>query len=244
MITLSVDNFLQAYDELYRDIEKIIKGIDNSANTAVENTSAKEAVDDGGQALAFHISQYTKRKIKNSFPLVQPSDKGLITEWRYALAALVDEMLLYHFEWLGSEHWHRYLAEEAIFDTAYAGRKIFSRIASLPKRYRNKKQLDQLATIYLLVLELGFKGEWRYSQKKLSNYRHHLGKWRQQPEAPTRAFPQAHDPDKTFTGKPAKLATLSNWLRYLKYVILFYMLIMLAIWLPLVHDLYDVLDGV
>jgi type VI secretion system protein ImpK len=90
-------------------------------------------------------------------------------EAQYAMAALADEMFL-HTEWSGREAWLGTMLESALFGTQIAGEEIFKRIDAL-LGVRTGAAVD-LATVYFMILGLGFEGRYRGSDGSvLGGYR-------------------------------------------------------------------------
>ncbi|MED5523371.1 MAG: DotU family type IV/VI secretion system protein [Pseudomonadota bacterium] len=94
----------------------------------------------------------------------------------YAMAALADEIFLLEIQWDGQQHWGDYLLEYNLFKRRQAGRQFFELIDWLLRQRQGHGQLMELATLYLLALQLGFKGEYRghKGQTVLADYRRKL----------------------------------------------------------------------
>lgn len=92
---------------------------------------------------------------------------------RFLKAALADEVLL-NTDWAGRAHWRHVLIEATLFNTSYAGERVFDDIEQLLRvREASQRPLGQL---YLYLLSLGFQGRFRGSaeHQRIADYRREL----------------------------------------------------------------------
>ncbi|WP_207482418.1 DotU family type IV/VI secretion system protein [Arenibaculum pallidiluteum] len=80
-------------------------------------------------------------------------------EAQYAMAALADDVFLHEIEWDGREVWRLNHLEQRLFRSRLAGDRIFERMDALLAS--GDRRLLQLASVYLCILSLGFKGRHR-----------------------------------------------------------------------------------
>ena len=80
-------------------------------------------------------------------------------EAQYAMVALADDIFLHEVAWNGRDTWRYNHLEHRIFQSRLAGDRIFERIEGLLAA--NDRRLIQLASVYLCILSLGFKGRFR-----------------------------------------------------------------------------------
>ncbi len=94
-------------------------------------------------------------------------------EAQYAMAALADETFL-QLEWSGKEEWRANLLESKLFQSHVAGGRIFDRIDQLLET--REPGCGEMAALYLLVLSLGFRGQyWGVDdQGQIARYRREL----------------------------------------------------------------------
>ena len=92
---------------------------------------------------------------------------------RYLKAVLADEILL-NSDWAGREHWRHELLEAKLFKSSHAGEQVFSQIDQLLSAREPSQR--PLAKLYLYVISLGFKGQFRGDAdlSKLASYRNDL----------------------------------------------------------------------
>ena len=81
-----------------------------------------------------------------------------LDEAQYVAAATADEAFV-NLDWPGREYWTHNLIESRLFGSHVAGERLFRRLDKL-LHDRNRAQQD-LATVYLLVLGVGFRGKYR-----------------------------------------------------------------------------------
>jgi len=161
--------------------------------------------------------------------------RQVIDETRYAMAALADEVFL-NAAWEGRRPWKGHLLEAHLFESRGAGEVIFERIDDLiahPDPARN-----DLASIYLMLLGLGFQGKYRDQaggQSTLAAYGRRLFVYlaHRQPELQETThhlFPEAYE---RFPGGRTgpRLPHLRPWI--LGFVLL------LTLWLAAAHGIWN-----
>ena len=95
-----------------------------------------------------------------------------LEELVYIMAAFADETYVCLLEWPGKDYWHDHLMELRLFHTQIAGQDIFLRIDKL--LVRQDYGVEELAAIYLMVLALGFKGQYLRDPAAVESYRKKL----------------------------------------------------------------------
>lgn len=152
----------------------------------------------------------------------------------YAMAALADDIFILELDWPGRDAWVNSPLEKKMFGTCRAGQEFFD----LADRLINTKQctaLDaDLASVFLLILQLGFKGKHRgqHGMAKLAEYRKRLliiaGERRVSSEA-QHVFIQAYQ-QQISDGKDQRIAPLAPWIRWLRHLGIGYLLLSTLIW--------------
>jgi type VI secretion system protein ImpK len=80
------------------------------------------------------------------------------------MAALADEVLIFELDWPGRDVWLSLLLEQTMFGSSNAGSRFFALARKLVQdNVRSPLHMD-LAAVFLLAMELGFKGCWRSRQ--------------------------------------------------------------------------------
>jgi type VI secretion system protein ImpK len=95
-----------------------------------------------------------------------------LEELVYIMAAFADETFVCLLEWPGKDYWRDHLMELRLFHSQIAGQDIFRRIDILLVRL--DYGVEELAAIYLMMLALGFKGQYLRNPEAVELYRKKL----------------------------------------------------------------------
>jgi type VI secretion system protein ImpK len=152
----------------------------------------------------------------------------------YAMAALADEIFILELDWQGRAAWLDNLLEQRLFRSCGAGQRLFMMIEALLRcRDRNPLHVD-LAAVYLLVLQLGFKGVFRGpgGAARLQQYRTRLfdlvhGQGGAGAEF---AFPQAYSQPVPHNLPEQRVAPLSPWLSLCRTALILYAVVSSVVW--------------
>lgn len=159
----------------------------------------------------------------------------------YALAALVDEQLIHDTEWRGKSRWTGHLLEQRIYRSSLAGRRLFAAIESLPAEPWQPQLKRQMALVYLMVLQLGFRGELRGEEDRLAPYLRQLESLvagAEESTLPARACAQAYAHNIEPAGAE-RLAPLSHWINRMLLLAGLYLLASTAVWLVALAGFMD-----
>ncbi|KGI78270.1 DotU family type IV/VI secretion system protein [Oleiagrimonas soli] len=172
---------------------------------------------------------------------------------RYVMAALADEVIIFELsrpdsnDW--TAHWVEHLIEHSIARSRVAGRQFFVLAKALVECRAPSVLEANLAAVFLLALQLGFKGMYRgpESNSILRAYRsrlHKLARLGDIGKAREHAFPQAYDYAVQVDESSAQVRpALSPWLRAATYVTVGYLLLSSALWITLTWSLVYSLGG-
>ncbi len=174
--------------------------------------------------------------------LEQRGSEAQLSQYRavsYVMAALADEVLLFDLDWAGQSAWLSVLLEHRLCGSRLAGRRFFEQAeALLASPARNTLQCD-LASCYLLALQLGFKGMHRSvrSAADLDPLRERL--WRfvngsSPPDYASQLFPQAHA-HTLVSAQDARIAPTAPWLRAAQAWVCGFVVLSSLLWLWLVQ---------
>jgi type VI secretion system protein ImpK len=180
----------------------------------------------------------------------------------YLMAALADEILILELDWPGRDAWLDVLLEQRLFTTNNAGSRFFTLAQQLLQGARGNPVYIDLAAVFLLAMELGFKGRYRgrQGQAALTSLRQQLYHLVEQGSgsaagpgvgqesaggmalhharrtalASPPACAQAYD-YLLRNGKDERLAPLSPWYSLGLYALLGYVLVSMLTWLILMH---------
>jgi type VI secretion system protein ImpK len=95
-----------------------------------------------------------------------------LEEMTYIMAAFADEAFLCLLDWNGKSYWRDHLMELRLFRSQIAGQEIFKRIDKVIAR--RDHGAEELCAVYLMVLALGFKGQYLHSPASVDSYRSKL----------------------------------------------------------------------
>lgn len=162
-------------------------------------------------------------------------------DFLYSMVAMLDEVFL-SFPWHGQRRWKHNLMEKRFFQTQVAGELFFKKVDDLIEE--NDPLRHDLASVYLMVLALGFKGKYRGEddEGQLSWYRQQLYTlMHKHPSSlyqPGRAQLIEESYDHTINiAAPKGLPNLKNWVIAFSSIIVAYVLISSFLWYGLVRDL-------
>ena len=136
-------------------------------------------------------------------------------EAQYIMAALADEIFILELDWSGRTHWLNYLLEAALFRTHCAGRQVFAYADQLLRTRAPTSLHIDLASVILITLQLGFKGQYRgeHAEPKLREYRNKLLQFvtaRRRSTENQPGFPQAYQ-HRIAETEDRRIAPLSRW---------------------------------
>jgi type VI secretion system protein ImpK len=181
--------------------------------------------------------QAQAREVRDSCTETQQKAHRLAT---YVMAALADEIFLLdeHTRWEGRDSWLYYLLERALFRSGSAGRDFFTHLDLLLQSRLNDDLRADLASVFLIALQLGFQGQHRgdHGAASLASYRqrllHYIRACRQ-PLPDQAAFQQAYDHLLAETTEH-RLAPLASWYRAGGIALAAYLVLSSIVWFAIV----------
>lgn len=158
----------------------------------------------------------------------------------YVMAALADEIFI-ELDWPGRRPWLSCLVEHEVFGTRTAGTSFFDRAEEvLAAPVRDPLHCD-LASCFLLALQLGFKGVHRSAAAapQLEALRARL--WRFVHGSADRAWPASLFPQAgehtVISPHDARIAPIAPWLRAARWWAVGFLVLSSVLWLALVQPL-------
>lgn len=158
---------------------------------------------------------------------------------QYVMAALADEIFILELDWAGHEAWLDVLIEHKLFQSNKAGRQFFEFAAQILRPQQRSALHIELASVFLLALQLGFKGLYRghEGEATLRSYRQQLYRLvnagghghRGEP-----AFFQAYQ-HRLSGDKDQRLAPLTPWYALGRIALAVYLALSTVVWLALLH---------
>lgn len=201
--------FLWTFDRLYLACLKYGAVLDQEDASAHALAVEKMTLSLGGE-----IDEI----LHKSFDAPHGLPPKLTAEIQYALAALIDELLIHEISWAGREAWFQNLVERKLFRTAVAGRRVFQNIDSLQDRYFGNPHQKSMAYLYLMLLHLGFRGELRARPEQIRTYQAYLadladipkGSLEPIPGISPPVFPQAYE-HSIVNPQGQRLSSMRHW---------------------------------
>jgi type IV/VI secretion system ImpK/VasF family protein len=95
-----------------------------------------------------------------------------LEELVYLMAAFADETFACLVDWSGRDYWSEHWMESRLFNSQIAGEDIFRRIDSILTR--QDYGAEELSSIYLMVLALGYRGQYLRDPAAVDVYRKRL----------------------------------------------------------------------
>jgi len=195
-----------------------------------------------GRLLA--VVSHQAREVRGSASAVEAQAHA---KAQYAMAALADEIFLLELPWSAREAWLDNLLEKRLFRSCSAGQQFYDLVdLLLESRDRSALQID-LASVYLLALQLGFKGIYRgqTGAEKVRRYREELFRivrgTNGMAGSPL-AFPQAYQ--HVLVGRTdLRLAPLSPWLSMAKFAAIGYGVLSTVAWAALLYPFVRAFGG-
>lgn len=182
-------------------------GAAGSLAVAVETTDAVT------NRVWYEISRYLDQKLYEVKAAASSLSHDALQELLYIMAAYADETFVCLLEWSGKDYWRDHLMEIRLFRSQVAGQNIFRRIDRLLAR--QEYGTEELTAIYLMILALGFRGQYLHDSASIESYRRKLFD-RLQLTNPDlrwtghRMFPEAYRYTVT-EGAPVRLPEARKW---------------------------------
>lgn len=163
------------------------------------------------------------------------ADMKLLGLAQFVMAAVADETFLLELQWAGRDTWLEVLLERRLFQSQSAGTRFFELARQLTQSHQRSEQLQDAAAVFLLALQLGFKGMLRgdENQPALQAFRHQLYRYAEPAplgHATQPAFPEAYAHRETGRAD-ARLAPLSRWWVAAQVALAAYLAVSTLVWL-------------
>lgn len=165
----------------------------------------------------------------------------------YLMAALADEVLIFELAWPAQQAWLSVLLEHRLFGSRLAGQRFFERAQQVLASPTRDALTRDLASCFLLALQLGFKGMYRGEQGEAALEVLRLRLWRfvnghSPPAYAPVLFPQAYAHTVVGSADP-RIAPIAPWLRAARWWAWGFLLLSSLLWLWLVQPLLRLNSG-
>lgn len=241
---------LERFAEFYQEIVRIKAAIrERRLALYLSNGRAAQTVNGNDLAAMVHhrllgLLQEQRRQVTEQGTKAEESAYHIT---QYLMAAHADELFIIELDWPGRNAWSQFLLERSLFKTATAGRDFFTRLDLLLKTRGRDPLQDELAAVFLMVLQLGFQGQYRGSrgQSVLRAYRAKLsqfvGSGSHYAEG-VPAFNQAYQ-YRMSEVRGQRLAPLRPWYNVGIVMLLLYILVSSGVWLLSIQRLNTLFVG-
>lgn len=241
---------LEHFASFYKEVALIKEAIAHSqlpAYLAVGDKSVSTNAKDLAATVSFRLRNLLAVQAKIVRSSGTEVEIAAYESAQYVMASLADEIFILEETWDGQKHFHEYLLERGLFRTASAGKTVFTRLDDLLKSRAKDTVTEDLASVYLMALQLGFKGRYRGESNSdtLNNYRSDLLQFIGIDGEATfkqRVFNQAYK-YAIADNQGHRLAPLSRWYLLLGVGAVVYVGISSVIWVLSVAKLNEILGG-
>jgi type VI secretion system protein ImpK len=145
---------------------------DGGALQLAGSSLAVEEADAVGSRVWYEMTRFLDRKMYEVKVAASPVSQEILRELVYIMAAYADETFVCLLDWSGKDYWADHLMELRLFRSQIAGQEIFRRIDRVLAR--QDYGTEELAAVYLMVLALGFKGQYLRDPASVEAYRKKL----------------------------------------------------------------------
>lgn len=238
---------LARFAEFYEEVARLKLAI-RDGRLALYLAAGRTAAPENANDLAAMTSQRLKQRLQEQGRIMRRIGTAAeINAYRvaqYVMAALADEVFILDTQWSGRDAWELYLLERGLFGTDSAGRRFFDYLEQLLKSRSRTPLTEDLAAVFLIALQLGFKGQYRggHGAPVLESYREKLIQFIGAGHASLLerpGFPQAYQYRISET-RDARLAPLSRWYRIGAVGAAVYVAVSTLVWVAVVNRFEEV----
>lgn len=143
-----------------------------SSDSSLATAAPAEKVDQITLRVWNEIAHYLDQKMHEANLAANSISHDYQREMVYIMAAFADETFVCLLNWRGKEFWRDHLMELRLFRSQVSGQLIFQRIDNVLTR--QDQGAEELAAVYLMMLALGFLGQYLYTPGAVEVYRNKL----------------------------------------------------------------------
>ncbi len=261
--SVTVNSFQAFYYELLRQKEKalsfylkaevvppVVDEIHFSEDKSDKNIADVYAYNDELEGTIVAIQKKLIMAINSASELVSVKSHlpaCSVNDMRYLFTVLADETFL-NINWEGKERWKQYLLEKQLFQSEIAGNKFFEMAEETITVTRD----EDMAFIYLMSLNLGFKGKFRDENKcdeHIASYRSRLYAL-VHPLSNRLFYPgRSHLIEKCYEytcseGSEIELPDTKYWITCIVVVFAVYISVSYIVWYGITNDIYTLVDQI
>ena len=250
-LRVSDNLLLECFADFYQEVARLKLAVREGNLALYLSGNRAETGDLSGAEFAAMVSlRLRNRLMAQAKTLRGAGTEAEIRAYRiaqYVMVALADELFILELDWPGGESWGNCLLERALFRTESAGRDFYLQLDRLLKSREHSALQQDLAAVFLIALQLGFKGRYRGGShtKQLSAYRDKLLRFigsGHHSQIRQVGFMQAYQ-YLLSDAQGQRLAPLSRWYLIGAIGAGLYLLVSSAVWLGLIHRFNTVFGG-
>jgi type VI secretion system protein ImpK len=145
---------------------------DHAAQSSASSVALVEGVDPTTLQVWREMALYLDQKMYEVKLAASSLTHDFLEELVYLMAAFADETFACLVDWSGRDYWSEHWMESRLFNSQIAGEDIFRRIDSILTR--QDYGAEELSSIYLMVLALGYRGQYLRDPAAVDVYRKRL----------------------------------------------------------------------
>lgn len=179
------------------------------------------------------LASYLKAVLSEQMDFVSANTSALefasYKEAAYLMSALVDEVFLLQIQWFGARYWNECSIELGIFSSCNAGDEYYRRLNKLTQQDVLTSLEKNIAVLFIITLQLGFRGKLRGFEGRVIELRNTLLPMTGYRSNLRHLFPPAY----AFVRNPViaqKLEPFSSWNRLLFLSLVAYLIITSGVW--------------
>jgi len=145
---------------------------DYAAQPSASSVALVEGVDPTTLQVWREMALYLDQKMYEVKLAASSLTHDFLEELVYLMAAFADETFACLVDWSGRDYWSEHWMESRLFNSQVAGEDIFRRIDKILTR--RDYGAEELSSIYLMILALGFRGRYLRDPAAVDVYRKKL----------------------------------------------------------------------
>lgn len=238
----TVELFKEFYSHVYTVKKMIMAGVIDWQQITTEEVSPDLSDRDKTQLLAAYVKAALNDQMEYVSANTNALEFSVYQRASYLMSALADEIFLLQISWFGAPYWNEFSIESGVFETCHAGDEYYRRLQALMDKEVLTGLEKQLAMIYIMTLQLGFRGSLRGHEKAVLELRHKLLPLTGHGGNLRHLFPSAY----AFVRNPViaqKLEPFANWNKLLFFGLAAYLVLTSGVWWWLTSNFSNALSN-
>ncbi|MEM7358196.1 MAG: DotU family type IV/VI secretion system protein [Pseudomonadota bacterium] len=225
----TLELFKEFYARVYQVKKMIMAGAIEWEQISPEEIAGELSDREKTELLAAHLKAVLNEQMEYVSANTNALEFAAYREAAYLMSALADEVFLLQIQWFGAQYWNECSIEQGVFSTSYAGNDYYRRLDALRRKDVLTNLEKKQAMIFILSLQLGFRGKLRGEEEQVSEIRSQLLSMTGYSGKLNYLFPSAYafvrNPD-----LPQKLEPFAGWNKFLLLTVALYLLASSLVW--------------